>query len=296
MNEFGTVLGPLFVGFETLRQNIESDTPFTQTRRDTNSVFASVNETWQGQRLEASVRRDEDDQFGGRNTGSVSWGAPWPGVGFLAFTAGRGFRAPTFFDLYAPASDFYRPNPDLLPEKSRSREISLRSAPAKGTGASWRITGFDNRLEDLITYVYPTVENVRRARIRGLEGTLDVSVAGVTVRGSFTAQRPEDEDTGYRLQGRAERFGRLELDYARGPWRVTGGVTASGDRFDSANESPSTRLPGYALLDAVVRYRVDRRTVLELSGNNLADKRYEQAVGYDAPRRAVLFSIRLEGR
>jgi outer membrane cobalamin receptor len=116
------------------------------------------------------------------------------------------------------------------------------------------------------------------------------------VRGSFTAQRPEDEDTGYRLQGRAERFGRLELDYARGPWRLTGGVTASGDRYDSANESPSTRLPGYALLDAVVRYRIDRRTVLEFSGSNLADKRYEHAVGYDAPGRTVLFSIRFEGR
>jgi vitamin B12 transporter len=296
VNEFGTLLGPLFIGFETLRQNIESDTPFTQTRRDTNSVFASVNETWQGQRLEASVRRDEDDQFGGRNTGSVSWGAPWPGVGFLAFTAGRGFRAPTFFDLYAPSSDFYRPNPDLLPEKSRSREVSLRSVPAKGTNWTWRLTGFDNQLEDLITYVYPTVQNVRRARIKGLEGTLEGVIAGVRVRGSFTAQRPEDEDTGYRLQGRAERFGRLELDYARGPWRLTGGVTASGDRFDSPNEAPSTRLPGYALLDAMLRYRVDRRTVLEFSGNNLADKRYEHAIGYDAPRRAVLFSIRFEGR
>jgi vitamin B12 transporter len=296
VNEFGTVLGPLFVGFETLRQKIDSDTPFTQNRRDTDSVFASVIETWQGQRLEASVRRDEDDQFGGRNTGTVSWGAPWPGMGMLAFTAGRGFRAPTFFDLYAPSTDFYRPNPDLLPEKSRSREISLRSLPVKDASGSWRLTAFDNRLEDLITYVAPTVGNVRRARIKGLEGMLEGTVAGVRVRGSFTAQRPRDEDTGLRLQGRAEHFGRLELDYARGPWHVTGGVTASGDRFDSANESPSTRLPGYALLDAVLRYRVDPRTVIEISGNNLADKRLEHAVGYDAPRRAVLFSIRFEGR
>jgi vitamin B12 transporter len=296
VNEIGTVLGPIHVGFEGLRQEVESDTPFTQTRRDTKSVFASVTETLRGQRLEASVRRDEDDQFGGRNTGSLSWGAPWPGVGFIVYTAGRGFRAPTFFDLYAPSSDFYRPNPDLLPEKSDSREISVRSLPPAGATWSWRFTGFDNQLEDLITYVFPTVQNVRRARIKGLEATFERDFSGVKVRGSFTAQRPEDEDTGLRLQGRAERFGRLEFDYASGPWRVTGGMTASGDRYDSANESPSTRLPGYALFDALVRYRVDRRTVLEFSGSNLTNTRYEHAVGYDAPGRTFLFSIRFEGR
>ena len=109
VNEFGTLLGPILVGAETVRQQVESDTAFTRTRRDTNSVFASANETWQGQRLEASARRDEDEQFGGRNTGTLSYGAPWVGVGFLTFTTGKGFRVPTFFDLYAPPSDAYRP-------------------------------------------------------------------------------------------------------------------------------------------------------------------------------------------
>jgi len=85
------------------------------------------------------------------------------------------------------------------------------------------------------------------------------------------------------------------VEHVRGSWRLTAGVTASGDRYDSADESPATRLPGYAILDAALRYRLDKRTVLEFSGSNLADKRYEQAVGYDAPRRSVLFSIRFEG-
>ena len=158
INEFGTVVGTVMAGLETVRQRVNSDTAFSQNKRDTNSGFLALNETWKSQRLEASIRRDEDDQFGGRNTGSVSYGAPWPGVGFLAFTYGRGFRAPTFYDLYAPPSDFYVANPDLRPEKSTSRELSLRGAvPSK---VSWRLTGFDNRIDDLISYVFPTVENV----------------------------------------------------------------------------------------------------------------------------------------
>jgi len=294
VNEIGTLLGPILLGAETVRQQVESDTAFSRTRRDTNSVFASANETWRGQRLEASVRRDEDEQFGGRNTGSTSYGAPWPGFGFLVFTAGKGFRAPTFFDLYAPPSDSYRPNPALRPERSETREVSLRS----NAGGKWsgRLTWFDNRIEDLITYAAPTMQNVNRARIKGMEATIEGFAGPVKVRGSLSVQRPQDEETGYRLQGRAERFGRLELEHVRGPWRITGGVTASGDRYDSANEAPGTRLAGYATLDAVLRYRIDGNTAIEFSGANLADKRYEHAIGYDAPRRSFLLRISFEGK
>ncbi len=293
INEFGTLLGPVFVGFETVRQEVLSDTAFSQTRRDTNSVFASVNETWQGQRLEASIRRDEDDQFGGRNTGSVSWGAPWQGVGIITLTEGRGFRAPSFFDLYAPPSDFYVPNPNLRPEQSRNTEVSVRSDPKSAW--SWRLTWFDNEIEDLITYVFPTVENVRRARIKGVEANAEVTWMGVRIRGALAVQDPVDRDTGLQLQGRATRFGRLEASRAWGAWSLSGGVTASGPRFDSANESPETRLPGYGIVDATLKYRADRRWVVELVGSNLLDKRYEHAIGYDAPRRSLLLNIRFEG-
>jgi vitamin B12 transporter len=290
LNEFGTQFGTVMAGLETLRQEVLSPTAFTQTRRDTNSGFLAIKESWRGQRLEASVRRDEDDQFGGRNTGTVSYGAAWPGVGYLVFTEGRGFRAPTFFDLYAPSSDFYVPNPALRPESSDSTEIGLRSEPKAPW--PWRLTWFDNRIEDLITYVYPTMENVRRARIKGVEASVEGTAWGVALKASGTFQRPRDEDTGFLLQGRAERFGRVEASRRFGKWSVSGGVTASGERFDSANEAPASRLPGYAIADAAVRYAADRNWTLELTAANLFDKRYEHAVGYDAPRRGFLLGVR----
>ena len=293
VNEFGTLLGTVMAGLEVVRQEVASTTAFSQDRRDTRSGFLAINETWRGQRLEASVRRDEDDQFGARNTGTVSYGAPWPGVGTLTMTAGRGFRAPTFFDLYAPPSDYYVPNPDLRPERSDSTEVSLRSEASASW--PWRLTWFDNRIEDLITYVYPTMQNVRRARIRGVEAALEGVALGTRIRGTLAVQKPRDEDTGYRLQGRAEHFGRLEASRAFGKWSVSGGVTASGPRFDSADESPASRLPGYAIADATLRYAPERRWRLELAFTNLFDRQYEHAVGYDAPRRGVLLSVRFDG-
>jgi vitamin B12 transporter len=72
---------------------------------------------------------------------------------------------------------------------------------------------------------------------------------------------------------------------------VSAGVLASGARYDSTNESAASRLPGYAVVDARVAYRFGKFWSAELSAVNLADRRYENAVGYDAPRRGVFLKV-----
>lgn len=287
----GTLLG----GIETLRQRIrtdESQGPFARTKRETNSAFAGINEALGEHRLEASIRRDDDDSFGEHTTGSASYGIDYGAWGQLAATYGRGFRAPTFFDLFGPTSEFYRPNPALRPERSTSREVSWRAPPHSGW--RWQLTGFDNRVEDLITYVFPSVRNVHRARIRGVEAALDAVWLQTRWRAAFTLQRPRDADTGKRLQARAERFGTLEATRSFGRWTAGLSVTATGDRHDSTDEDPVRRLPSHAVADARVRYRFEKFWTIELAATNLLDKRYETAVGYDAPRRAVLLSVRFD--
>ncbi len=292
INEFSTGAGTLVAGLETVRQTVlgnEQSTRFSTDSRDTNSAFVALNENWGAQRFEASFRRDDDDQFGARNTGSASYGMDWPGLGLLSGTYGEGFRAPSFYDLYGPTTDFYVPNPNLRPERSKSTEVALASFP--GGTWQWRITAFDNRLEDLIAYVEPTVENIRRARIKGVEATAQTTWLGARWRASVTGQRPRDDDTGLRLQGRAELFGSLDASRRWGSWTAGFTVVASGDRFDSTTESSASRLPGYATLDARVRYAIDKNWAAELGATNLFDKRYESAVGYDAPRRSVFLKV-----
>jgi vitamin B12 transporter len=290
MNEFRTEVGVLSAGAEVLRQEVLPDGVFTQQRRDTNSLFAALRESWAGHTLEASIRRDDDDQFGKRDTGSASYGIVWAGVGKLSATVARGFRAPTFFDLYAPPSDFYQPNPGLRPEKSKSREVSLRSL---GTGNfSWRISAYENRIEDLIVFVAPTVENVGRAEIRGVEASFEAKWWNARWSASATAQDPVDEATGLRLPGRARYFGTLGVERDFGAWRVGLAAHGSGDRYDKPSEVD--RLPGYGTLDARVRYTIDRRWSVELAATNLGDKQRETSVGYDAPRRQVMLSVRFE--
>ncbi|MEO7742691.1 MAG: TonB-dependent receptor [Usitatibacter sp.] len=300
ITDLATPAGSAVSGLEVVRQRVypdrdDSGSPiFVQNRRDTRSIFASVNETWRGVRLETSARRDDDDQYGARNTGAFSLGGPLTRGGTrLAFTVARGFRAPTFNDLYLTFPG-YTPNPDLRPEKSRSGELSLRGSG--GPVTQWRLTAFDNRLEDLIVFSPSagTVLNVNRARVRGVEASAEASFLTLAWRGNFTLQRPRDESTGARLQNRARAYGSIEASRGWGAWSAGLSVVASGDRFDSINESAASRLGGYARVDARLRYDVTKLVRVELAAVNLGDRRYETALGYNATRRGVMLNVRLD--
>lgn len=307
INELAAAGGTLVAGLETVRQSVrpsrrpddaggEDVILYSRDRRDTRSGFVSLTQDLQGQRFEASGRRDEDDQFGKRTTGSTSYGFDVSSWAQVAVTYARGFRAPNFNDLYGPSFPGYSPNPSLRPERSRSREIAFRSL--RGAPIQWRITAFDNQLDDLIVFVpdpvSSTVRNVNRARIRGVEASIDATWLGVRWRAAATAQRPRDEEAGQRLQSRAGRFGTVEASRALGSWTAGLSVHASDNRFDSTTQSAASRLPGYAVVDARLRYAIDKRWSAELTATNLGDRRYENSVGYDAPRRAVMLNLRFD--
>jgi vitamin B12 transporter len=293
LNELKIPAGQLTLGAETVRQKVKSDegTPFSVTKRDTNSAFAGVTEDYAGHRFEASARRDQDDQFGSRNTGSTSYGIELPGWARISGTYARGFRAPTFFDLYGPSFPGAQSNPALVPEQSRSTEYALQSLV--GSRVRWRVSAFDHRFDNLIVFdaLQGMPVNVARARARGAELEGEATWWATRVRATFTAQRARDDVTGKRLQGRADRFGSIDASRSFGPFSVSAGVLASGARYDSTNESATSRLPGYAVVDARVGYRFGKFWSAELSAVNLADRRYENAVGYDAPRRGVFLKV-----
>ncbi len=293
VNEFGITQGALVLGAETVRARVQPDFS-AQNRRDTNSAFASVRQDIYGQQLEASARRDDVDDFGSNNTGSLSYGIDWPSVARIAATWARGFRVPTFAELYGPGVGGYTPNPALQPERSRSSELTVRSPT--GAALRWGLTAFDNRIDDLIVYSpsAATVFNVDHARVRGVEAVLGATWAQVRWRAAVTAQRPRDEASGLRLQSRADRFGTLDAERTFGAWTAGVSVLASGARYDSPDQAPGSRLPGYAVLDARLRYDFAKRWSAQLTATNLGDRRYESAAGYDAPRRGIFLSVRFE--
>ena len=120
----------------------------------------------------------------------------------------------------------------------------------------------------------------------------ETSFIGVNIKAALTVQRPEDRDTGYQLRSRAKRFGTLGAARNFGNWEVSGDIVASGARFDSGNQAAATRMGGYTLVNANLRYRIDKTWSVELTGQNLTARKYELAQGYNTPSRSVFLNVR----
>lgn len=286
-NQFTTPVGAWLLGYEWLDQRVASSTEYDKSKRNTQSFFASVNETIDQQRLSASVRRDREDQFGSRTTGSISYGIQLQTDELVYASYGEAFRAPSFNDLYYPGFS----NPALRPEKSRSVEYGWRV-----TKPEYRLNLaiFDNQIDDLIAYDFKTnaPQNILRAHIKGLELSTDFAWAGFNWRGAVTAQRPEDGETHKQLRSRAKQFGSIAVSKTWSKWDFAVDVSGNGKRFDSGSEAVSSKLAGYTLLGGSVRYRIDKTWTLELSGQNLTGHNYELARGYNTPGRNVFFNVK----
>ncbi len=142
-------------------------------------------------RLDLGLRRDDNNVYGGQTSLRAGTVVELGQGTLLRASYGEAFRAPSLGELFFPGSG----NPDLQPEDSRSYELGLEH-----TAGGWRfaLTGFENRVRNLIDFEFVTFTNVNigRARSRGVEaevgfrqGIFDASVNG-------TWLDAEDQDTG----------------------------------------------------------------------------------------------------
>ncbi|NML14929.1 TonB-dependent receptor domain-containing protein [Azohydromonas caseinilytica] len=287
-NDVTLPLGALAAGVEWRRERLDSSTRYTQDERILRSVFGSYALTQGAHQVEASLRHDDDSQFGGHNTGRLGYGFQLAPAWRLSAAAGTAFKTPTFNQLYWPLSFGFQGNPNLRPERARNVELAARYDDGALRGG---LTLFQNRVRDLIasTPDFSTVVNVNRARIRG--ATLDAGYVTRlwSARAEWTQQSPENADNGLQLNRRARHFGSASFDWTPGAWRAGAEIVGSGERFnDVAN---LTRLGGYALLNLRAAYALTPEWSLSARVNNVADKRYELAYGYNRPGREVFVAL-----
>jgi vitamin B12 transporter len=290
-NQLATPAGDALLGFERRNEKVAATTNYTSKTRTTDSVFGSISQKVGEQTLTVNARHDKEDQFGSRSTGGVSWGYQLWKDELVYLSAGRAFRAPSFNDLYFPGFS----NPLLRPEKSESGEFGWRLTRK---AFQLNLAVFENKIEDLIAFDSATSrpQNIRRARIRGWELGVDTNWAGIDWRTRITAQRPEDADTNKQLRSRAKLLGTLGGSATIGAWKLGSDLTMSGARFDSASEAPTSRMSGYALWSAFARYRIDREWSVDITGNNLTDRKYELARGYNTLGRQLQITVRFSGK
>lgn len=273
----------LTLGAETLGQAVNSTVVYTRDSRTVNSAFGGYTGTFGRNTLQGNLRYDHYNDFGGKTTYLAGYG--YQLLEGLRATASysHGFRAPSFNELYFPNFG----NPNLQPEEATQSELGLQYAVA---AQLFRLAAYRTDYENLIGG-FP-LQNVNSARVKGLELSYTGNVAGTNLKASLTLQDPENQDTGQQLVRRAKTFGAFGASRAFGPFSIGGEVLASGPRYDTdVFTFQRVKVAGYAVVNLFARYNLTPDLYLGLRVDNLFDKDYTLASGYNVQGTLALLSL-----
>ena len=230
---------------------------------------------------------------GVRVTASDFWGTNVaPRIGLTAYApegvyvkvgGARGFRAPSFKELYTNftntrgATYTVLGDPDLEPENSWNASAEV----GRAVGATRvYVRGFHNWLRNFIetSLVDPATstfryQNVARARTAGLEAGGMVTRGIVTASASHAYLDTEDETSGEPLLGRSAHMTRGSVTVRPGPAAVTGEVVHSSSVPLQRTAAGTTYQDAYARINLSASVALIDDARLTLGVDNLADAR-----------------------
>jgi vitamin B12 transporter len=239
--------------------------------------------------LQVSARLDENSEFGSEFTWQAAAGLEIGRAGRLTALAGVAFRAPSLSEQFSPGfGGMFAGNPLLQPETSNAVELLYRHR--LGDGGVLSVSAYRNDIEQLISFsgVEFGAINIDRARLRGIEFEYAVSTENWSLNANATLQDTEDRAMGTPLLRRPKEKAALAIDrkFSSGAWAGADWFV-SGDRLDVGNQ----RLPGYGVLSLRGGFPVTASLNLELRLENLLDRDYEPAAGFNSAGRSGFVSL-----
>ena len=284
-NDFSISDGQLFtLGYDFYDDELDSSQTYEDSDgnpvsdRDNNAVFAQYQGTFSIFDVVVGIREDDNEEFGTHTTGNFSVGLQLDDDHRMTLSWAEGFKAPTFNDLYWPASTYGLGNPDLAPEESENYEVGF-----SGDYDSWRweLSAYQNRIDNLIQWapannpMLPyawTPTNVSTAKIKGGEMVVAGQLAGWDISTAFSYTNPRDDDTDKVLLKRSKKSFLLDIDRRFSSWDVGLSMNAKSKRY--INTSNTDSLGGYTLVNFRVGYNLTDKLKAQLKVDNVFDKHY----------------------
>ncbi|MCS7312032.1 MAG: TonB-dependent receptor [Acidobacteria bacterium] len=222
----------------------------------------------------------------------------------LRGSVGFGYKAPAFFQIHG-LGQWATGNPNLKPERNVGWDVGFEYW-GRFAWPLLRVTYFDNRFGDIITFVsrpdptVPDYENLRAAVARGVEVDAEYRIGGLVARLSYAFTHTETTDVGpapdlsfvegQPLLRRPKHRATASLGYQTA--RLSGWVDVlyQGRRWDlDWSRSPAQRveMDSYIRVDLRARWNFWRQVALIGRVENLLNTDYEEVYGYTGQKRAV---------
>ncbi len=281
--------GLIIAGIDYLDDAVRSTTKYAVSSRHNYGLFVSSQTRIKSNSYEVSVRRDDNQQFGGQTTGGIGWGRNLGDGKRVTASLGTAFKAPSFNDLYWPDSG----NPKLAPETSRSLDIGFANL---GENGQWAVNLYQTEIREMITWDTDTYSSVNmgRAKISGMELSGDTVLGKWNVGFSLTLQKPKDDsagpDQGKTLPRRARVLAQVDVNRDLGRYSLGGSVYRRGSSFD--NLQNTTKLDGFTRVDLHGEFDINPNWVAGLSIKNILDEEYETAAFYNQDGANFLATLR----
>lgn len=280
-NEVKMPIGTMLAGLEQTKEKVSGTTTYDVSSRTINSAFVGWLASTDSHSWQANIRHDDNSQFGGVTTGMVGYGYRVNPNLKLNAAYGTSYKAPSFNQLYYPKYG----NPTTQPEEGRNFEMGASYV----MGAhEFKVTRFDQRLKGFITTL-PEVENVPKVRINGWTLAYQTEIGGLNLRTSLDLLNPKNEANQLILTRRAKTQLGLEANYTSGAWSFGTQLQSLSKRYD--DEANTTELAPYTTADMYVNYQINKDWLLKAKINNLTDKAYETALGYNQARRSFYLTL-----
>jgi vitamin B12 transporter len=261
--------------------------PFAEARVSTDNGFSA----------QAGLRVDKPDAYGSVTSPRlrVAYDFGTHGAFTVAGAWGKAFKLPSMYALGHPIVG----NPDLVPERSESHELSVAQSLLNDT-VNWSLTWFDGEFRNAIDFdpgPPPMLVNRDRVDTQGFELAGHVSTTeDLVFDASVTQARSRVASTGDELRNRPEWRAGAGVHWTPiEPLRLTGAVTYVGSSLDSSIATGDVTLPSYTLVDVSASWQVAKNFEAYAAIDNLTDQQYQQFVGFEVrgimPRVGVKFSL-----
>ena len=271
-------------GLEYLNQSLDSSA-YSIDDRDVKSAFLGyvlANDQFDAQ---ANLRFDDNSQYGNKTTYNLG-GAYHLNPNFrLGASYAKGFRAPTFNDIYPGFSG----DPDLKPETSDNYEAFMEYNTLFQTT---RLTGYHNKVDDLIASPAPTYQtlNINDAKIKGISLTSDWVLDNYLFGGSYDYQRAKDNSdyssraddyNGNFLPYRPKHKGLVYAGYRLPSLDLRAEYQYVDNYYSGIANTDAQSVDSYGLFNISGNYQLSDNLSMTARLNNIANKKYITTPGYN---------------